>query len=79
MSTLERVQALVESMAKAPMPSDTQDSLFEAGVIDSFAVMELVALLEESFSIQVPDDDMVPRKFETLDRIVAYVDARLGA
>lgn len=78
MSTLEDIRALVGSLAQAPLPSDPDASLFEAGVIDSFGVMDLVARLEAAFAIQVPDADMVPRKFETLTRIAAYVDTRRG-
>jgi D-alanine--poly(phosphoribitol) ligase subunit 2 len=58
------------------VPQDPDESLFEAGVIDSFGVMDLVAQLEESFDIKVPDDEMVPRRFETLNKIVAYVEAK---
>ncbi len=76
MSLLDDVRALVASLAKDPVPEDADASLFEAGAIDSFGVMDLVAALEEKFGIQVPDADMVPRKFETLAKIAAYVDAR---
>ena len=78
MSTLDDIRALVGSLAQSPVPEDPEDSLFDAGVIDSFAVMDLVARLESSFGIQVPDSDMLPRKFETLAKIAAYVDARRG-
>ncbi len=78
MSQLDDIRALVGTLAQAPVPADIDASLFEAGVIDSFGVMDLVAQLEAAFGIQVPDADMVPRKFETLARIAAYVDARKG-
>lgn len=78
MSTLEDIRSLVGELAQAPVPADPEASLFEAGVIDSFGVMDLVGKLEAAFGIQVPDADMLPRKFETLARIAAYVDARRG-
>jgi len=70
------VRQTVSSLAKAPMPDDPSVSLFEKGVIDSFGMIELVAKLEEAFGISVPDTDMVPRTFETLERIAAYVEKR---
>jgi acyl carrier protein len=76
MSLADEIRTLVASLAQAPLPEDPEASLFEAGVIDSFGMVELVARLEEAFAIQVPDADMVPRKFETLARIAAYVAAR---
>lgn len=78
MSTLDDIRALVGTLAQSPVPEDPEASLFEAGVIDSFGVMDLVAGLEASFGIQVPDSDMLPRKFETLAKIATYVDARRG-
>ncbi len=78
MSTLDDIRSLVGELAQAPVPADPEASLFEAGVIDSFGVMDLVGKLEAAFGIQVPDADMLPRKFETLARIAAYVDARRG-
>ncbi len=78
MTVLDTVRQTVASLAKVPVPDDPTASLFEKGVIDSFGVIELVARLEEAFGIAVPDQDMVPRTFETLERIAAYVERRKG-
>ncbi len=78
MGTVEDIRTIVEGLAQAPVPGDPDASLFDAGVIDSFGVMDLVARLEERFGFQVPDTDMVPRRFETLAKIAAFVDARRG-
>jgi acyl carrier protein len=79
MSTLDKVRALVGELAQAPIPEDPGSSLFEAGVIDSFGVMDLVEKLELQFGIKIPDADMIPRRFETLTKITAYVDQRKGS
>jgi len=52
--------------------TDTE-SLIDAGLIDSTGILELVALLEERFNIEVADADLVPGNFDSIDRIVAYV------
>ena len=78
MIVLDVVRQTVASLAKVPVPDDPSVSLFEQGVIDSFGMIELVARLEEAFGIAVPDQDMVPRTFETLERITAYVEKRRG-
>ncbi len=49
------------------------DSLLEKGVIDSVAMMELIDFLEETYGIDIPDDDLMPDNFDTLAAIVAYV------
>ena len=79
MSTIDTVRVLVAEVGQAEVPEDIETSLFEAGVIDSFGVMDLVERLEESFGIKVPDKDMIPRRFETLAKIAAYVDQRKAA
>jgi acyl carrier protein len=57
--------------------ADTQfgddDSLLEAGALDSTGVMELVEFLEESYSIKIDNNEISPENFETVNRIVAFV------
>ncbi|MGD0578711.1 MAG: phosphopantetheine-binding protein [Bryobacteraceae bacterium] len=57
-------------------PAD-DESLFESGTLDSFALPDLVMALEQEFGISIPDSDMNPRKFETLARMREYLDTRL--
>jgi acyl carrier protein len=54
------------------------DDLLAGGVIDSLGVTQLVAFLEERFSIRVTDDELVPSNFQSLARLEAFV-ARKGA
>ena len=48
-------------------------SLLEAGVVDSTGVLELVAFLEETFHLQVADKDIIPQNLDTVDAITAFV------
>jgi acyl carrier protein len=41
--------------------------------------MDLVEKLELKFGIKIPDADMIPRRFETLAKITAYVGQHKGA
>ena len=79
MPTLESVKTILQELAQAPIPEDPDSSLFEAGVIDSFGVMDLVERLEAEFGIKIPDQDMVPRRFESLSKIVTQVEQHRGA
>jgi len=45
---------------------------------DSFALMELVLRLEETFRINIPDEDLDPDIFHSVKTIVSYVQNRLG-
>ena len=70
---VDKIRALVEQVAGKPVPSDNEESLFESGLLDSFALPDLVGALEDAFSIAVPDSDLNPRKFDSVARIDAYL------
>jgi acyl carrier protein len=58
------------------------ESLIEAGIIDSTGILELVGWLEDTYHIQVADDELVPENLESIDNIVRFVErkrATLGA
>lgn len=46
--------------------------------LDSMAVLELVAALEQRFGITVDDDDVTAEVFETLGTLAAFVDGKLS-
>ncbi len=52
------------------------DDLFEKGVIDSFTLVEFVTLLEEQFGIKIPDSDISPDNFRTIQSIERYVEKK---
>ncbi len=62
--------------AQQPLPDDPDESLFESGLLDSFALPDLVSAIEEEFSIKVPDADLNPRKFDSIARMEAYLASR---
>jgi acyl carrier protein len=68
-----RLRALVQKIAQKPVPQDPEESLFESGVLDSFALADVVGAIEEEFAIKVPDKDLTPRKFDSIARMEAYV------
>jgi acyl carrier protein len=55
-----------------------EDSFLEAGIIDSTGVLELISFLEGEFGIEVADDEMVPENFDSVARIVAYLERKLA-
>lgn len=55
---------------------DDDESFLEAGVVDSLGVVELVSFVEEKYKISVPDDDIVPDNFDSVDNLAAYIARR---
>ena len=58
---------------------DAQESLTDAGVIDSTGVLEVVSWIEDTFSVVVPDADILPDNLDSIGRIVGYVMGIAGA
>jgi acyl carrier protein len=54
------------------------DDLFKMGALDSFALVDFVTLIEEQCNIKVPDSDVNPANFQTIETIEAYVDQHQG-
>ena len=55
------------------------DSFLEAGIIDSTGVLELISFLEDTYKIEVTDEEMLPENFDSIRRIVAYLDRKVQA
>ncbi len=50
------------------------DDLLSAGILDSLAILQLVAYIEESFGIKVPDEDVVFENFQSIRALAQYLD-----
>jgi acyl carrier protein len=73
-----RILKVLNSVTRRQVHPGPEDSLFVSGLLDSFALTDFVAALEEEFGISIPDSDLSARKFDTLNKVSAYVSARLG-
>jgi acyl carrier protein len=54
------------------------ESLLEAGLIDSTGVLELVGYLETTFGIRMDDSEIIPANLDTVRAIVSFVTHKLG-
>jgi acyl carrier protein len=48
---------------------DDKTALIEEGIIDSMGLMQIVSFLEERAGVRVPDEEVGPDNFETLEAI----------
>jgi acyl carrier protein len=53
------------------------DLLFESGIIDSAGAMTFIAFLEQSFNIEVMDEELFPENFATVSHIIKFVEGKL--
>jgi len=57
---------------------DDNDSFLEHGIIDSTAVLELVAFLEENYAITVEDEELTPDNLDSIKSVSAYLRRKLN-
>ena len=53
-------------------------SFLEEGIVDSTGVLELVMFVEETFSITVEDEEIVPQNFDSVNHLAHYVRMKKG-
>jgi acyl carrier protein len=71
----ELVEAKILSRTTTASVADDQ-SLLDSGLIDSMGVFELVTALEEACGVSIPDEELLPENFDSIDSIVALVERK---
>jgi acyl carrier protein len=54
------------------------DSFLEEGILDSTGILELLMFVEETFGVQVDDEEVVPENFDSVDRLMRYILRKTG-
>lgn len=54
------------------------DSFMDKGIIDSTGILELVAFIQDTFTIEVRDDELVPDNFDSVEKLSRYIARKAG-
>ena len=57
---------------------DDSESLLEQGIVDSTGVLELVGFIQDTFDIEVRDEEIVPTNLDTVDNLVVFIEGKLA-
>jgi acyl carrier protein len=68
-----RILKVLQNISKKEITPAADESLFVSGLLDSFALTDFVAGLEEEFGVSIPDSDLSARKFDTIQKVSAYI------
>lgn len=49
--------------------------LLEKGVVDSLAMLKIVAFIEDEFGVEIDEEELVSDNFSTIETIASLVDA----
>lgn len=55
---------------------DPNESLISSGVLDSLALLRLIAFLEEQMGVTVDDSEVIPENFETINEIKLFIEKK---
>lgn len=54
------------------------DSFLEKGIIDSTGVLELVNYIEDTFSIKIEDEELIPDNLDSLNKLEIFITKKIG-
>lgn len=54
------------------------ESLLEAGILDSTGVLELIEFLEDTFEISVEDSETIPENLGSVAGLTRFVQSKTG-
>lgn len=68
----ESLVAYLTDMLNVEGPLDAETELFSSGLLDSVAMINLIAHIEDQARIEVRPSDVTLDNFDTIARILAY-------
>ncbi len=76
---ISKIQSeIVAHLEKEGKRFETDTNLFEADIIDSMGVLELIAFIEDDLGIEMNQDDLTIENFNTVEAIVQTVERYKG-
>ncbi len=54
-------------------------SFLEEGIIDSTGILELITFLEEDFSIEIDDEEMIPENLDSINNLIVFLKKKQAA
>ena len=73
------ITQIIQELARARRIAEVRprDNLLAQGVVDSLAIVKLMAFLEQRFPIRITDEDIVPENFRDIESLSRFVQSKL--
>jgi len=80
MNAKQQIRDFVTSNFYVPDGDTLADdaSLLDAGIIDSTGVLEVIGFIEETFEVEVEDEEMLPENLDSIAAIAGFVAKKTG-
>jgi acyl carrier protein len=75
MKTAKRIRRFIDDLTDEPADGDP----LAGGLLDSLAIEQLIAFLEEDFDIEFEDEELVAERFLSIDTVVELVETKRRA
>lgn len=69
-----KIVSIIQKLSGKKTTPQPDESLFDSGYLDSFALADMVTEIEKEFGVKIPDSDLTPRTFDTVERIQNYLE-----
>jgi acyl carrier protein len=70
-----KIKAVVKGVSLLSGADPSSDVLlFDSGIVDSFGLADLVTALEQEFQVKIPESDLYPRNFASIQVIDTYLE-----
>lgn len=53
-----------------------EEALISSGLIDSFSLVDLALLVEDTFGVRIQDTELNAQSFDNLNQLVALIESR---
>ena len=77
----EKIRGFVQSnlnIFDSDVEFSDEDNIFRRGFVNSLFAVQLIAYLEKEFGIKIANQDMNISNFSSVDKMVAFVELKLG-
>jgi acyl carrier protein len=75
-STVDRIRLLIEDVLSIEVPDGDTD-MIDSGLLDSLALVSLIAGIEQEFQLELPLEDLDVDQFRSADSIAQLLAASL--
>jgi acyl carrier protein len=52
------------------------EDILELGIIDSLGIMKLISFMEDTYGIEVTEEEIVPENFQSLNIMVQFIEQK---